>query len=50
MTADSSQKQTFFIKGVTLDTKPPVDPLPTAFDSLINSTEPLTAKIDANRY
>ena len=48
MTADSSQKQTFFIKGVTLDTKPPVNPLPTAFDSLLNSTGQLTAKIDAN--
>ena len=48
MAADSSQKQTFFIKGVTLDTKPPVNPLPTAFDSLLNSTQPLTAKIDAN--
>ena len=49
--ADSTQKQIFYIKGVTLDNKPAQNPLPTVYDSLnrtsINSTESLTAHINA---
>ena len=52
LAADSTQKQIFYIKGVTLDNKPAQNPLPTVYDSLnstsINSTESLTAHINAN--
>jgi PKD repeat protein len=43
MAADNSQKQTFYLKGVTADSKAAVDPLPTSFDSL-NATSVLTTE------
>ena len=50
LVADSTQKQIFYIKGVTLDNKPAQNPLPTVYDSLnstsINSTKLLTAHIN----
>jgi len=52
LAADSSQKQIFYIKGITLDNKPAKNPLPTVHDSLNstsdNSTEPMTALINSN--
>ena len=49
---DSGQKQTFYLKGVTLDSRPAQDPLPTVTDSLnetsLANTTTLTANIDAN--
>jgi PKD repeat protein len=52
LAADSTQKQIFYIKGVTLDNEPAQNPIPTVYDSLnstsINSTELLTAHINAN--
>ena len=48
---DSGQKQTFYLKGVTLDSRPAQDPLPTVTDSLndtsLANTTTLTANIDA---
>ena len=53
LVADSTQKQIFYIKGVTLDNKPAQNPLPTVYDSLnstsINSTKLLTAHINTNK-
>ena len=50
LASNSSQKQIFYIKGVTMDNKPAINPMRTIYDSLnstlVNST--LTAKIDAN--
>jgi PKD domain/Bacterial Ig domain len=56
--ADSTQKQVFYIKGVTLDNKPAQNPIPTAVDflnstsvnstDLLTATELLTANIDSN--
>ena len=43
MAADNSQQQTFYLKGVTADSKAAVDPLPTAFDSL-NTTSVITTE------
>ena len=49
---ESGQKQIFYLKGVTLDSRPAQDPLPTVTDSLnetsLANTTTLTANINAN--
>src|SRR6476619_3273380 len=50
LAANSSQKQIFYIKGVSLDSEPAQNPLPTVTDSLnsTNSAGPLSVQIRTN--